>query len=249
MMKKLLVVLAFFVAVVFGRIGTEYGFKEYDLYKLKVGAEEINATLPKKIDEYTTLMKVTLDDAAFTYDNVLDGIEIKPNERAKFKAMYFNGNLFALCLTPSTKKELNRGTHFIYKYSVNPTQYTFVNTLSVKDCEPFYEESASVLGDYYVELQNKTVPLALDENVSLVKYRRVNMAIDIDYQLVNDTIDELDMPNIMPIIIAMSDGVVRDVCNQADFKVLSQRGLGFNFNFYDARNTFLHTVKVTKEMC
>ena len=245
MMKKLLVVLAFFVAFVFGKIGTEYGFKEYDLYKLKVVAEKINATLPKKIDEYTTYMKITIDDAAFTYDYVLDGIEIKPNERAKFKAMHFNSSLFAVCLTPSLKKGLNRGTDFIYKYSVNPTQYTFVNTVTVKDCEPFYEESASVLGDYYVELQNKTVPFAFDENVSVVKYRRVNMAIEIDYQLLNDTIDEIDMP----IIIAMSDGVVRDTCNQADFKVLSQRGLGFNYNFYDARSTFLHTVKVTKEMC
>ena len=245
MKKKLIIVLVVMVGVAFGRIGGDYGFKEYDLYKLKVGAEKINATLPKKIDEYTTLMKVTLDDAAFTYDYVLDGIEIKPNERAKFKAMQFNNSLFAVCLTPSVKKELNRGTDFIYKYSVNPTQYTFVNTFTVKDCEPFYDESASVLADYYVELQNKTVPLALDENRSVVKYRRVNMAIEIDYQLLNDTIDEFDMP----ITIAMSDGVVQSACNTADFKVFSQRGIGFNYNFYDARNTFIHTVKVTKEMC
>ena len=214
--------------------------------ELKKRSEEIQANLPKKIDAFTTVVGVSFENNIFYHYIELDGLDIPNSDRHRLQAMQLTVNMLAVCLDDFLSKALKAGITVKYNYSLATSNIRFVNTITEKDCSPFQAKDAKILGDYYVMLQNRAMPIVLDEETNLIAMRRDDYTIEFKHQLHRMAKNELDVPFLADYI---GKNVSPKFCDTPDFQVLSQRGFKYKISYIDMHNQPLYSAIITKEKC
>jgi len=217
----------------------------FNTTQLAMNVEALQNTLPRKIDSFSTVTGASFENDILTYEVFL-GININVVDIDRIQSTQFIANLFAVCLNPVIVNGLRNGIHINYKYSLASSRLQFTNTILKKDCDPILNGDTSALGDYYIDLQNKTVPNPVDAETTIIKYSRADMTIEIDYQLINWRIEELDIPYFVDY---MEREVIPTFCDTPDFRVLSEEGFRYRINYFDAGNLPIKNFFVTKEKC
>jgi cytoskeletal protein RodZ len=87
-------------------------------------------TLPKKIDDSTTLVDVTAEPNAIRYHYILSGLDLSEQTNSDFK------NVLApdLCSNKDTRKLLDHNINMEYSYIVQETNKSFFASISKSDC-------------------------------------------------------------------------------------------------------------------
>jgi hypothetical protein len=199
--------------------------------QLKKEVDELQKNMPEKIDDYSTATRVAFDDNTLSYDFLLK-LQIQKKDAEKFQKMQRNANIFAACVDPTALNALKNDITVEFNYTLTSNQIKFTNVIIMKDCQPFLDKDALALGDYYVKLQNLNVPIAIDDETDLVSYRRVGMAMELNYQLPGWKVVELDVPYFINIL----QGLVPTMCTAPDWKVLLDRGYEIKLNYFDVNN-------------
>ena len=249
-MKKYATSIAAFIAIIFvGNALVRSGSSlngEFDKSVLERQVIDTQKTLPRKQGEFSTVTGVAFENDILSYDVEFEGFEVKEDELDKFQSAQFVANVFSVCLNALLPKALNAGVSLQYRYTISELDKGFTNTVSEVDCLPFSENDATSLADYYVELQNKTLPRAIDTETNVTRYSRDGKAISIAYQIHRFTIAELDVNAVAAVV---QENYRIYFCDAPDFRVMSEKGFSFNLIYSDMNNEEIYEFKLDKSKC
>lgn len=217
-----------------------------DVSKLQQDVASIQANLPNKIDALSTVTAVSLEDKVLKYAVTLDGVYLMTDDIDKLKAMQQSSNIISACLSPNLINGLINGLALEYEYTVSTSGIIFETRVAGDDCKPFVNGSNEGVADYFIRLQNDTVPLPVDADTTLIYFERVDETIEIIYQLHNWEIDNLDVPYFVEVI---NSEVVPNTCSTPVFKVMSERGFSYVLKYYDSQFKLIHDFIVDDSSC
>jgi hypothetical protein len=213
--------------------------------QLKKEIAALQSELPSKIDNISTTTGASFDNDILEYDVELD-VTLENTAATKFQVMQRNANILAVCLNPKMVEMLKDIEAIEFNYTLKSTDFKFTNVIGEKDCEPFLSEDKIVIGDYYIKLQNSSVPLVLDADTNLIEYRRENDRITLDYQLHSWFLAELDVPYLINYV---EKDLVPVMCDAPDFRVLSDQGYEIGLRYLDARREMIYSTTILPQDC
>ena len=200
--------------------------------------------LPKVVDTYTTAVGASYENQVLRYEFVMDGV--KSSNIEKLKNTNLVSKLFGVCTNNVLSLALSTGSKIEYAYSIAGSNNGFTITLTDEDCAPFFQKGSVSLADYYVELQNKNVPLIVDEETRTVAFRREGNLVHLDYQFYRLLTEDL---NIAALNENIAEFVLPTMCATPDYRALSQQNYAIQLNYFDMQNVKVTHATVSEESC